>query len=502
MPIVWDDEPKVSSIVWDDEEKKKDTLNDKISKRTDIYGEAVKAIEQAKPTINPIKAVGQVADIGLKSFGGVAQRAEATLANPFILKDGRPQNPIQAIREGLTGKQLGELGDVARQAGFPEPVAAGLGLLGTGILGGALSKTYKVEKIAESLTKAETNYGKDIGKNVIRWTTGLPDEAVEHGMKRGWKNVLTKENLDATLPTKLAKNTLDNLSEISTKEYDNYGKAIDSVNKGFVKGVDLIDTVQQQLLNKKYINPDGTKAIKMRPKFVNDIHTMYEKWIETMKPTENIPIPMLQNIRTMAKKVIPKSNLIGKNRSLTEEQRFAKDLSNKLDEMIGFNAFGVENKAITSAKRSYRNFKNNEKLILDTFSETAGQETVPTADKVVGLFKLQRTKANEELSKLKQINDFLVDRGFEPIENKLKDWLTTQAAIVEPQAGGASLYPFRLLAESTKYGARQTLRSGITSPIGKGIQKTGKGISKIKDYAKERKLGIASVIRTNRELQD
>jgi hypothetical protein len=330
----------------------------------------------------------------------------------------------------------------------------------------------------------------------------MPDEAVEHGMKRGWKNVLTKENLDATLPTKLAKNTLDNLSEISTKEYDNYGKAIDSVNKGFVKGVDLIDTVQQQLLNKKYINPDGTKAIKMRPKFVNDIHTMYEKWIETMKPTENIPIPMLQNIRTMAKKVIPKSNLIGKNRSLTEEQRFAKDLSNKLDEMIGFNAFGVENKAITSAKRSYRNFKNNEKLILDTFSETAGQETVPTADKVVGLFKLQRTKANEELSKLKQINDFLVDRGFEPIENKLKDWLTTQAAIVEPQAGGASLYPFRLLAESTKYGARQTLRSGITSPIGKGIQKTGKGISKIKDYAKERKLGIASVIRTNRELQD
>jgi hypothetical protein len=229
---------------------------------------------------------------------------------------------------------------------------------------------------------------------------------------------------------------------------------------------------------------------------------MYEKWITTMKPDENIPIPMLQNIRTMAKKVIPKSNLIGKNRSLTEEQKFAKDLSNKLDEMIGFNAFGVENKAITSAKRSYRNFKNNEKLILDTFSETAGQETVPTADKVVGLFKMQRTKANEELSKLKQINDFLVDRGYEPIENKLKDWLTTQAAIVEPQAGGASLYPFRLLAESTKYGARQTLRSGITSPIGKGIQKTGKGIQKIKDYAKDRKLGIASVIRTNRELQD
>ncbi len=502
MPIVWDDEQKTAGIIWDDEEKKKDTLTDRISKRTDIYGEAVKSIKQAKPTINPIKTIGQGTDIILKSFGGVTQRAEAAIANPFILKDGQMQNPIQAVREGLTGKQLGELGDIARQAGFPEPVAAGLGLLGTSILGGALSKVNKVDKIAETLAKTETNYGKDIGKNVIRWTTGMPDEAVEHGMKRGWKNVLTKENLDATLPTKLAKNTLDNLSEISAKEYDNYGKAIDSVNKGFVKGIDLIDTVQQQLLKKNYINPDGTKAIKMRPRFVNDIQTMFDKWSTTIKPDENIPIPMLQNIRSMAKKVIPLANLIGKKRTLTEEQRFAKDLMNKMDEMIGFNAFGVENKAITAAKRSYRNFKNNEKLILDTFSETVGQETVPTADKVVGLFKLQRTKAAEELSKLKQINDFLTSKGYPAIDDKLKDWLTTQSAIVEPQAGGASLYPFRLLAESTKYTARQTLKSGITSPIGKTIQKTGKGISKIRDFAKERKLGIASIIRVNRELQD
>jgi hypothetical protein len=82
------------------------------------------------------------------------------------------------------------------------------------------------------------------------------------------------------------------------------------------------------------------------------------------------------------------------------------------------------------------------------------------------------------------------------------DWLTTQAAIVEPQAGGASLYPFRLLAESTKYGARQTLKSGITSKFGKGIQKTGRGISKIRDFSKEHKVGIASIIRANRELND
>jgi hypothetical protein len=391
MPIVWDDATSAPNIIWDDEikDKKEDTLTDKISKRTDIYGEAVKATQEAKPTLNPIKAIGQVGDITLKSLGGVTQRAEAMIANPFILKNGQPQNPIQAIREGLSGKQLGELGDVARQAGLPEPVAAGLGLLGTGILGGVLSKTSQAEKVADSLAKVETNYGKDIGKNVIRWTTGMPDIAVEHGMKRGWKNVLTKANLDATIPTKLAKNTLDELSEIATKEYDNYGKAIDSVNKGFVKGIDLMDTVQQQFLKNNYINPDGTNAIRMRPKFVNDIKTMYEGWVKNLKPDENVPIPMLQDIRNMAKKVIPKSNLIGKNRSLTEEQRFAKDLSNKLDEMIGFNAFGIENKAITSAKRSYRNFKNNEKLILDTFSETVGQETMPTADKVVGLFKLQ-----------------------------------------------------------------------------------------------------------------
>lgn len=501
MPILWDDATSAPNIVWD-EEKKKDTLTDKISKRTDIYGEAVKGFRQLKPTINPIKAISQVADVTLKSLGGVTQRAESVIANPFILKDGKSQNPFQAIKEGITGKQLGEVGDIARQAGLPEPVAAGLGLLGTGILGGALSKLNKADKIAESLAKVETNYGRDIGKNVIRWTTGMPDLAVEHGMKRGWKNVLTKANLDATIPTKLAKNTLDNLGEISTKEYENYGKAIDSVNKGFVKGVDLVDSVQQQLLKSNYLNPDGTKAIKMRPKFVNDIQTMFDKWVKTVKPDENIPIPMLQNIRIMAKKVI-KGKFVGKGKvNLTEEQKFAKDLYNKMNEMIGFNAYGIENKSITVAKRSYRNFKNNEKLILDTFAETSGQEIIPTADRVVGLFKQQKTKAFEELSKLKQINEFLVNRGYKPIEDKLKDWLTTQSAIVEPHTSGASFSPFRVLENLSKYTTRQTLKTGITQKIGTGIKNTGKGISKIKDYSKIHKLGIASIIRTNRELQD
>lgn len=496
MPIIWDDEKSsTSNIVWDDEKKSKNNpLEERISKRPDIYGEAVKGIqERFSPQGMKGFTFPQEANILLKSLGGVAQRGEAVIANPFLRKQGKFQNPITAIKEGITGEQLGELGDVARQAGLIEPIAAGLGLLGTGLL----SKLLMLGKTTESFSKVETTYGRDIGKNVIKWSTGMPEQAIEHGMKRGWKNVFTKKNLDPNIPTRISSNVLNNLDDITAKEYANYGKVIDKVNQGSIKSVDLLDNVQQEFIKSGYLNIDGTDTLKIRPAVVNEVKSIFDTWKTNIKTEESIPVQVIQSLRGMIKKKIPPANLIGKKRSLNEEQRFAKNLYNKLNEIIGFNA-GVENKELTLAKRSYRDFKNMEANILNTFSEVTGQEVTPTADKIVGVFKLNPTKSIEETNKIKAIDKYLVGKGFKSIDNDLFDWLTTQAALVEPQPGGASLYPFRLIAESTKYATRQALKSGVPSFIGRNIEKTGKGISAIRNFGRKSNIPFAFAVRTAR----
>lgn len=503
MPIIWDDnQTSMPNIIWDDEKKsnkKKNTLEERISQRPDIYRQATEAIQYAPQIIrkHPFQSPALPIDILLKSIGGIAQRGEATIANPFLRKEGRFINPLQAIKQGITGERLGEIGDIIEQSGIPRwtGVPAVGGLLGTGIIGGALAKLARVGQVADGFVKIETTYGKDIGKNVIKWTTGMPNQAIEHGMKKGWRNVITKENLNPTIPTKIASNVLDDLSEISIKEYDNYGKVIDKVNQGNIKARDLLNGVQDGLIKTGYLNPDGTDTIKIKPSIVNNVKSIWDTWKTNMQPDENVPISVVQSLRNMLKKKIPSSNLIGKTRTLNDEQRFAKSLYTKMNEMIGFNAYGIENKELTLAKRSYRDFKNMEANILKIFSEVTGQEVTPTADKIVGIFDLPATKSIEEVNKIKAINKFIVSKGLKSFEDKLFDWLTTQSALVKPQQGGASLYPFRLIAESTKYATRQILKTGVPSFIGRGIEKTGKGISAIRTFGNKANVVPASGIR-------
>ena len=510
MPIIWDDKQSLTSpIIWDDEkkvEKRKNTLEERISQRPDIYKQAAQEIQYAPEIIkqHPFQAPALPVDILLKSIGGVIQRGEATIANPFLKKERRFQNPLQAIKQGITGERLGEIGDIIEKGGIPRwtGIPAVGGLLATGVIGGALAKFAKVSQVADDFIKVETTYGKDIGKNVIKWTTGMPNQAVEHGMKRGWKNVITKENLNPTIPTKIASNVLDDLGKITIKEYDDYGKVIDKVNQGSIKARDLLNGVQDGFIKTGYLNPDGTDTIRIKPSIVNNVKSIWDSWKQNMQPDENVPISVVQSLRNMLKKKIPEANLIGKKRTLTDEQRFAKDLYNKMNEMIGFNAFGIENKELTLAKRSYRDFKNMEKAILNTFSEVTGQEVTPTADKIVGIFNLPATKSIEEVNKIKSINKFLVNKGFKSIQDKLFDWLTVQSALVQPQQGGASLYPFRLIAESTKYATRQALKTGIPSFIGRQIEKTGKGISAIKTFGKKSNIIPASGIRILRKQEE
>ena len=465
------------------EKPQSNILQDKIASRPDLYQESAQAMstlpqDMWKATQGTIPMPGlPLVSALLKGIGGVAQRAESTVANPFIMKDGKPQNPLVAMAEGVTGKQRGELGDIGVQAGIPQPIASALGLVGTGMIGGSISKLFGsiLGNTAKQATKVVSSYGSDVGGNVIRWLTGMPKPAVQHGMKRGWKNVLTKANIDSTLPTKLAANTLDDLSNIANKEYQSYGKAIDKVNKGFVKGSQLSDNLQQVVIKHQYITPEGAKTIKVRPPIIDEI----EKLWGNIGAEENIPIKFLQDLRTKLKEGLPTGYWKGKVRSLSPEQNFAKEALNKVDELIGFHAQGISGKELLNAKRSYREFKDAESMIMNTFSETVGQQTMPTADKVVGVFKLHPTKAYEEMGKIQKISDFLQKKGGTAISDKLFDWLTTQEALINIKSG-TSVGPFRAIEQIGKFTTGKALQSGIPSALGKGIESAGRGIGSLK----------------------
>lgn len=461
-----------------------------ISQRPDIYGQASQAVQNLPSNVmqqpgynqvtRPFGMANFIPDIALKSFGGIAQRAESAIFNPFLRKQGKFQNPITAIKEGITGEQRGELGDVARQAGVPEPIAAGLGLVGTGIIGGALSKAAGLTSKATNLMKLETTYGKDIARNVIRQTTELPMPLVERGMQRGWRNILTKSNArEIDLPTKISSYVINSLDDITQKEYNKFGKVLDRVKTGNVKAIDLNQVIEDTLKQGGYIDETYNQTLKSRGPVVNKI----QKFIDTatrnkVKPDTNIPIDVIQTFKNILKGFVPERNWIGKTRSLRGEQRLAKDLSNNLDNLIAYNSYGIEDEIYTQAKRNYSQFKNFEKAIMDNFAEVVGQEVKPTADKVVGISKIHPTKMLEEINKLYNIDSFLKEKGYQPIADKLLDWMTTQELLAKPQGG----FFQHLYEMPIKYGVRQFLQGGLPNSqtsIATGIGKnTGEMVNR------------------------
>jgi hypothetical protein len=459
-------------------------LDRTIANRPDLYKEAVQATAQR---LSPEGMRGftlpQEVDIALKSIGGVAQRAEAAVANPFLRKQGKFQNPIKAIKEGITGEQLGELGDVVRQAPLVNRIPFApeiIGLAGTGAIGGALTKSLGLASKANNLTKLETTYGKDMARVMIRHSTELPMPLVERGIERGWKNILTKENAkDFSLPNRISNYVIDSLDKITQNEYDEFGKALSNIKTGNVKAIDLNQVIEDALKSNGYIDEAYRETLKSRGAVVNKI----VKFIETaqsnnIQPNDNIPIDVIQTFKKILKNFVPEKNWLGKTRSLKGEQRLAKELSNRLDDLIAYNSYGIEDEAYTKAKVRYSEFKNFEKAIMDTFSGVFGQEIRPSSEKIVTLAKQNPSTIFEEMNKLKNIDDFLIKKGYKGVSDNLLDWITTQEALLEPR-GGFFQYVYE---RPLKYLSRQYLKSGYTEPVGKAVETTGKLISPTRKY--------------------
>jgi hypothetical protein len=484
---------------------KEQFLDKTISQRPDIYGEAVKSLQNLPRNTFESGKLGMpylgVTDALLKSIGGITQRGEAAIANPFLRKNGQFQNPITAIKEGITGEQLGEIGDIGRQSGLPEPLSAIMGLSMTGGIAKGLSKISGLNSKINNLNKIETTYGKDIGRNVIRQTTQLPMPLVERGMKKGWKKILTKENAkDLELPTKLSQKALDSLDEIAQKEYDEFGKVLNRVKSGNVKAVDLNQVIENTLLEGGYVDETYTSTLKTRGSVVNEVVSFVENAIQRgIKPQDNISIDVIQALKKKLRSFVPEKNWIGKNRSLTDEQKVAKTISQKLDNLIAYNSYGIEDEVFTKAKARYSEFKNFEKAILDRFSEVSGQEVRATADRVIGLSRLQPSAMIEEINKLNYIDDFLKSKGYGGISDKLLDWLTTQNMLVNPEGGIFK----RFTVGPGEYITRQFLKSGLSEPIGRGVETIGKALKPVRETtSKYSNIKIPTFLRTSNQLQN
>lgn len=157
-------------------------LEKRIAQRPDMMSEFIKeltiipqqfSVEKFKA--HPIKAQVELglkpAVTALKFIGGGVQRGTAAISNiGLVLQKGKISPKILAKEawKGITGEKLGELGDWARGAGWPEPIAATLGLLAQVGLGNLATKGKIVENINRAKNVAIGKLPKVMGKDYVK----------------------------------------------------------------------------------------------------------------------------------------------------------------------------------------------------------------------------------------------------------------------------------------------------------------------------------------------
>lgn len=459
-------------------------IEKRIAQRPDIYQEAVGEFQKYPQYLSPeglrqggipLSAIPQTL---LKSLGGVAQRAEATVAAPFYEMPRGIPAMARGIKQAITGERKYELGDIARQAGLPEPISAGIGL---GLTGGLYKGIAKLlPQKAVQFEKIKTQYGKDIGAGVIRMTSGgAHPQAVRYGMERGWKNIFTKSNLDPEIPTRIAKQVVNNFDDITKNEYMVYGQAMDKVTEGNIRAMDLYNQFQGKLINSGYLDFNGNETAKIKGTIVNKLLKILYNAKENINLDQNLSVSSIQAAKQIIKKMVPSKYWLGKVKSLTEEQRVAKEIANGIDELIG--RFG---KGMTEANQRYSIFKNIEAIIGNLFTKVEGQKVIPTGQNIINIFDINPTRTAEKLNTLGKVGNYLTSQGYRNFLTPLMDWVTNQEFMTIYSRGAMteSLHPASLLGRSAKAMTRQFLKYMPTSLMGRGIETTGRIAEIAKPY--------------------
>jgi hypothetical protein len=443
-----------------------------ISQRPDISQQAGQEIMGLGQNMaqHPFVAPLLPAKAELDSFGGLMQRGEAAVANP-LLEMGRGNFGAipKSVWQGITGQRMGEMGDVARQAGLPELVAIAFGLATTGMGMTKLGKLTGLSK-ANNFAKLESTYGKDISRNIIKATTGLSDTGVDYGQRTGWRAIKSKNYVGSKgveVPYNIASQVTDNMKKIAIEEHENFEKAINGIEKGSVNAVELDQMVKGVLRDSGFLNLDLKPTLKTRGTVSGKIEKFLRNAEGQIKENAEIPIDVVNTIKKDIKKAIPSNYFSGKKISLTEEQKLAKDISYKLDDLIGSNASVSENEAYRNAKASYARFKDAEARVNQMFEKQVGQHYVPDPEKVVNIFNKTAGAEVADIEQIQELSNYMADMGYRNFAPELFDWNLAQrltSGIGAVQGGQAKI--FSMFRPAT----RQILKMPTTQMVGQGIE--------------------------------
>ncbi|HNX03845.1 MAG TPA: hypothetical protein PKM71_09295, partial [Candidatus Cloacimonas sp.] len=146
-------------------------------------------------------------------------RVESTIANPALdLQEGNvrpvsmPTNPgevvnnasqvvsdlVPSIIQGITGQKKGQLGDIMRNVGAPEPVASSIGLLGMLGLGNLATKgNIAPSVVGKSLPEIAGNVKNEVSGigNAVKSGINNTGETIKDLSNKFWRSGLPKEEV-------------------------------------------------------------------------------------------------------------------------------------------------------------------------------------------------------------------------------------------------------------------------------------------------------------------
>jgi hypothetical protein len=290
---------------------------------------------------------------GLALMGGGVGSIESAIANPALSIQRGERPKLSDVVSGIKGEKPGQLGDVMRSVGAPEPIAAAIGMLGLAGVGNLATKGNIAPSVLgkKPIDVALQAKGELVGsyKDVANFVNKLKS----NGGK--FLNDFIRRNRDysANKVNSIRKGFWDNYAP---QEYKAYQEAIDNLpvgQKTTISGDAMLQNLEKKLVDKQLMNLDGTLNKGFTPadnKLLKAYENMGRKWADSSAGEISLK-DVVEEYKNLRGKYTGKPNPIQRGNI-----EAANDFFNSVSDQI-------DNKAFSAAKLRYREFKENQQLL-------------------------------------------------------------------------------------------------------------------------------------------
>jgi len=191
---------------------------------------------------------------------GIGRSIEAPIANTGLsLQRGR-LSALQDLIGGISGNRPGELGDIMRSVGTPEPLAALTGMAGmAGVFGGA-NKVLSQSPV-KTLTQAKgemSAIGKgvsNISQKAIETIKNIPNKFFRGGLSKA--EAIRVESEYGASNGSLIEQVKNKLNNVVSQAENLYKKAVNSFKGNAINTQEFYQTVQKGLREKGWVDLQG-----------------------------------------------------------------------------------------------------------------------------------------------------------------------------------------------------------------------------------------------------